>query len=451
MQFDALTSFWKRVAAADTLLIILDDVHCADLPSLRLLQFVAHALAGAPLLALVTYREVEARQESAVAELLIALGRAGRHLPLLGLSAAEVRRFAELAVGRPLPAAVTEGIHRETEGNPFFLEECVRTLVETKVLAGERGHYRLAMPLSSVQVPGRVQSLLAARIDRLSAQDKQLLQTAAVVGKDAPLVLLSAVSGLVIDCTVEGLLHAPELGAILGGGARVLMISNEHPDIFERLGWDADLPRRVDVAHQRLRTASEMRVTSDAGTDLTVNLTGAFTAGSTGLTAGPGSIAHWPGGLVIAFPAASTVNGTLVMAVGDLNLTFNRVVETPIELTITDDHVTQIAGDGVDAQLFRSYLSAFGDRASYATSHVGWGMNTAARWETVELYDRRETWGTEARAVAGNFLYSTGANEVAGRFTAGHFDLPMRHCTVALDGDVVVERGELIAELRDPQ
>jgi 2,5-dihydroxypyridine 5,6-dioxygenase len=232
------------------------------------------------------------------------------------------------------------------------------------------------------------------------------------------------------------------------------MISNEHPDVFERLRWDADLPPRVELAHDWLRGAAQMHVTSEAGTDLVVGLTGAFTAGSTGLTAGPGSIAHWPGGLVIAFPAANTVNGTLVMAPGDVNLTFNRLLESTIELTIVDDHIVEIGGSGVDAQLFRSYLAAFGDRASYATSHVGWGMNPAARWETVELYDRRETWGTEARAIAGNFLYSTGANEVAGRFTAGHFDLPMRHCTVALvDGDVrrtVVERGELIAELRTP-
>ena len=251
-----------------------------------------------------------------------------------------------------------------------------------------------------------------------------------------------------IDCTVEGLLHAPELGAILGGGARVLMISNEHPDIFDRLGWDDDLPRRVEVAHERLRGAAEMRVTSDAGTDLTVRLAGAVTAGSTGVTDGPGSIAHWPGGLVIAFPSAGAVSGALVMAAGDLNLTFNRIVESPIEMVIVDDHITDIVGSGVDAQLFRSYLGAFGDRASHATSHVGWGMNEAARWESVELYDRRETWGTEARAIAGNFLYSTGANEVAGRFTAGHFDLPMRNCTITLDGVPVVERGELIAELR---
>jgi 2,5-dihydroxypyridine 5,6-dioxygenase len=272
----------------------------------------------------------------------------------------------------------------------------------------------------------------------------------AIAGNTAVIAALSN-AGLVIDCTVEGLLHAPELGAVLAGGARVLMVSNEHPDIFDRLGWDSDLPRRVELAHRRLRGAGEMRVTSDEGTDLTVDLVGAVTAGSTGVTSGQGSIAHWPGGLVIAFPAANTVNGRLVMAAGDLNLTFNRIVESPIELTIVDDHITEVGGSGVDAQLFRSYLASFGDRASYATSHVGWGMNEAARWEAVELFDRRETWGTEARAIAGNFLYSTGANEIAGRFTAGHFDLPMRYCTVALDGMVVVQRGELIAELRNPQ
>jgi 2,5-dihydroxypyridine 5,6-dioxygenase len=272
----------------------------------------------------------------------------------------------------------------------------------------------------------------------------------AIAGSTAVIAALSN-AGLVIDCTVEGLLHAPELGAILADGARVLMISNEHPEIFDRLGWDADLPRRVDLAHEWLRSAGEMRVISDEGTDLRVGLAGAVTAGSTGVTAGPGSIAHWPGGLVIAFPAANTVNGMLIMAAGDMNLTFNRILESPIELTIAGDHITEIGGSGVDAQLFRSYLASFGDQASYATSHVGWGMNEAARWEAVELYDRRETWGTEARAIAGNFLYSTGANEVAGRFTAGHFDLPMRHCTVTLDGKVVVQRGELIAELRNPQ
>ncbi|MFM2076869.1 MAG: hypothetical protein RJA49_759 [Actinomycetota bacterium] len=257
-------------------------------------------------------------------------------------------------------------------------------------------------------------------------------------------------SDLVIDCTVEGLLHSPDLGRILGGSARVLMVSNEHPEVFERLGWDDDLPRRVGLAHDRLKAATVMRATSAHGTDLTVQLAGGFTAGSTGVTDGPGSIAHWPGGLVLTFPAAHSVNGTVVLAPGDMNLTFNRLVETSVTLHIVDDHIEAIEGDGVDAILFRSYLGAFGDRESYATSHVGWGMNQFARWDAAQLYDRRETWGTEARAYAGNFLYSTGANETAGRFTAGHFDLPMRNCTVTLDGVEVVSEGRLAAELAPP-
>ena len=190
-----------------------------------------------------------------------------------------------------------------------------------------------------------------------------------------------------------------------------------------------------------------MTVTSAAGTDLTVQLGGAFTAGSTGLTNGPGSIAHWPGGLVLAFPAANSTNGRVVLAPGDLNLTFGRYLKSAVELTIVDDHIVSIDGDGLDAALFSTYLSAFNDRESFAVSHVGWGMNTAARWEAMQLYDKHDVWGTETRAFAGNFLYSCGANENAGRFTAGHFDLPMRNCTVALDNVPVVIEGALADEL----
>lgn len=259
-----------------------------------------------------------------------------------------------------------------------------------------------------------------------------------------------ATSDLVLDCTVEGLLHSPELGQILGGGARVLMISNEHPEVLERIGWDDDMPRRVELGYEWISAAATMRVTSAAGTDLTVQLAGASAAGSTGLTSGPGSIAHWPGGLVAAFPAAHSVSGTIVLAPGDMNLTFNELIQSPVTLHIVDDHIESIEGQGADAIVFRSYLSAFGDRESYATSHVGWGMNQLARWDSSQLYDKRETWGTEARVYAGNFVYSTGANELAGRFTAGHFDLPMRACTVTLDERVVVADGVLCPELAPP-
>ena len=74
---------------------------------------------------------------------------------------------------------------------------------------------------------------------------------------------------------------------------------------------------------------------------------------------------------------------------------------------------------------------------------VGWGLNRAARYEALTMYDRRDSNATELRAVAGNFLYSTGANEFANRFTQGHFDLPMMGCTITVDDTVVVENGRL--------
>jgi len=135
------------------------------------------------------------------------------------------------------------------------------------------------------------------------------------------------------------------------------------------------------------------------------------------------------------------------MAPGDVNLTFKRYLETRVTLTIVEDYVTQIEGDGLDAALMREYFAAWGDREAYGVSHLGWGMNPAARWEALAMYDKRDTNGTELRAFAGNFLYSTGANETAGRHTLGHFDLPLRGHTVALDGKVVVEAGRLVGDL----
>jgi 2,5-dihydroxypyridine 5,6-dioxygenase len=260
----------------------------------------------------------------------------------------------------------------------------------------------------------------------------------------APVIGALAASTLVVDCTVEGLMHAPELPAILKGGARVLYVSNEHPEALARLVPDAKIEPLVKDHVKRLRAAKTMQVTSAAGSDLAIRLEGATCGGNWGYTARPGTITHWPGGLALAFPAAHTVNGTLVLAPGDVNLTFKRYIEQPVTLRIEDDYVTRIEGEGVDAELMRSYIAAWGDREAYAVSHVGYGLNDAARWDSMQLYDKRDFNGTELRAFAGNFLYSTGANEVAGRYTRGHFDLPLRHCTIALDGVVVVDAGRVL-------
>ena len=318
--------------------------------------------------------------------------------------------------------------------------ECVALLAETRsrpvnlALAEAALHrlgarpLRLVLPSARADTPAPVRSSGATR---------------ALAGHPAALAALAACP-FVVDLTVEGLLHAPELRAILAAGSRVLMVSDEHPETLERL-----LPRdgddaQVKAAVKRARAAGEMRVTSAAGSDLRVRMAGAPVAGVWGWTDRPGTIAHWPGGVVVAFPAAGSVQGRLVIDAGDVNLTFKRYVERPIALTIEDDHVIAIEGTGADAQMMRRHLEAWNDRAAYAVSHVGWGLNRRARYEALAMHSRADTNGTELRCVAGNFLFSTGANEFAGRFTEGHFDIPMFNTTITLDGEAVVRDGALV-------
>ena len=273
----------------------------------------------------------------------------------------------------------------------------------------------------------------------------------------APVVASLARADFVVDCTVEGLLHAPELPAIMQGAQdgsgkrpRLLMVSNEHPEILERTVPDPALEGVVRSAMKKLKGAQQMHVTSITGTDLRVALQKAVVGGVWGFCPKPGMVSHWPAGLALAFPAAGSVNGTLVMAPGDVNLTFKRYLRDTITLQIENDSVVAIEGSGMDAEMMRGHYQAWedfeGHRACYAVSHVGFGLNPAARWDAMTFYDKRDCNGTELRAFAGNFLYSTGANEVAGRHTLGHFDLPMRGCTVRLDDTVVVNAGALVRE-----
>lgn len=266
------------------------------------------------------------------------------------------------------------------------------------------------------------------------------------IGKLGPVVSALGQAGIVVDVTLEGLMHAPETPAILKAGARILVISNEHPEALERMRPDSALEARVRAAVKRLRGAKRMTVRSDAGTDLDVDLAGASTVGVWGWTDRAGTLAHWPGGVVVSFPKRGTVNGTLVLDRGDMNLTFKRYLDASVRLVLEADYVTKVEGTGVDAELMRRYLSAWGDKEAYAVSHVGYGLNEKARYEALAMYGQRDTNGTELRAVAGNFLFSTGANEFAGRYTAGHFDIPVMGTTIVVDG-VEVVRGGAVQEL----
>ena len=108
--------------------------------------------------------------------------------------------------------------------------------------------------------------------------------------------------------------------------------------------------------------------------------------------------------------------------------------------------LVDIRGEGMDAVLLRNYIESFNDPRGYAISHIGWGLQPRCHWSTLAMYDKEQTIAMDARAFEGNFLFSLGPNNEAGgkRTTACHIDIPLRHCTVMLDGEVVVDKGKVM-------
>src|SRR5262245_21271691 len=184
---DALKRLLLRETQDRPVLAVFEDLHWIDGETQALLDGLVESLPAARLMLLVNYRpEYEHRWGSKTYYTQLRLD------PLPPESAAEL--LQALLGGDPSLQPLTRLLIERTEGNPFFLEESVRTLIETGALIGGRGAYRLGGPTAAVQVPATVQAVLAARIDRLPPEEKRLLQTAAVIGKDVVAAVLQAVA-----------------------------------------------------------------------------------------------------------------------------------------------------------------------------------------------------------------------------------------------------------------
>ena len=175
-----------RESQEQPLLLVFEDLHWIDSETQALLNSLVEGLPTTRLLLLVNYRpEYQHGWGSKTYYTQLRLD------PLAPASAEEV--LHALLGDDPSLTPLTPLLLARTQGNPFFLEESVRTLVETGVLVGEPGAYRLGQALPTIQVPATVQAVLAARIDRLPPEAKRLLQTAAVIGHEVPLSLLQAI------------------------------------------------------------------------------------------------------------------------------------------------------------------------------------------------------------------------------------------------------------------
>ena len=204
---DGVRRLLLRESQAQPLLVVFEDLHWTDSETQALLDSLVESLPGARLLVLANYRpEYQHGWGSKAYYTQVRVD------PLAPTSAEEL---LHVLLGAD---ATLDGLKRllieQTEGNPFFLEESVRTLLETKALAGEPGAYRLAQPIHAVKIPASVHAVLAARIDRLPVEEKRLLQAAAVLGMSVPLALLQAIADLPEADLRRGLVHLQAAGLI---------------------------------------------------------------------------------------------------------------------------------------------------------------------------------------------------------------------------------------------
>src|SRR5262249_19040656 len=197
---DACKRLLFRESQAQPLLVVFEDLHWLDSETQSVLDNLVESLPTARLLLLVNYRPEY--QHTWAGKTFYS------QLRLDPLPTESVEELLHSLLGNdPSLRTLKQLLITRTEGNPCFLEESVRTLVETRVLAGERAGYRLTTPIENIQVPATVQAVLAARIDRLSLEEKRLLQSASVIGEDFPFSFLYAITDLAEENLRSALVH----------------------------------------------------------------------------------------------------------------------------------------------------------------------------------------------------------------------------------------------------
>ena len=250
---------------------------------------------------------------------------------------------------------------------------------------------------------------------------------------------------LVIDLML--LLFSREQIEIQAAGTRMLLVV-EPFEVLKRLMPSSSMRARVEAGERRMRAAKSLRFTNDAGTDVRYELK-QFSGTPPecilteyGYTDTSGRWDHWPSGFLASMGTARGVEGRVVMNAGDIVLPWKEFLKTPVDFTIHDGVVTDISGEE-DARKLREYMDDFQDPRAYAVSHIGWGLNDDALWE-VDVPGI----AMDSRAYGGNVLFSTGPDTEFGgdNDTACHLDLPMKNCSLWLDDELIVNRGEVVPE-----
>ena len=260
--FDSITTFLKSASQSQPLLLVLDDLHWADQPSLLLLQFVARQMADSCLMVVGCYRDVELSRQHALSETLAHLSREPvYHRQLLrGLSLEDTGSFIEVTTGSHVSQRLAEVVYSHTEGNPFFMSELTRLLSEREelrepVIGGPEG----------IRIPEGVREVIGQRLNRLSGDCNRVLSTAAVIGREFNLALINRLielpsAGSQQAISEDGLLEALEEALVARLIEEVPPIVGHyqftHRLVQETLIQELSLTRRVRL-HARIAQSLE--------------------------------------------------------------------------------------------------------------------------------------------------------------------------------------------------
>ena len=252
---------------------------------------------------------------------------------------------------------------------------------------------------------------------------------------------------MVID--LVGLLWSSEQEQITDAGARMLLVL-EPRSVLSRLLTTPDSRRRAEAARDLLAGGRVLRITSPGGTDVTYRIGNLKTISQYGYTDEPGRWDAWSGAFVWTGGDEDGVDGTVVIDRGDMLLDpILRYVSEPIVLEISKGMIVNIKGGGAEGAILRNFIAGFHDPKAYAVSHIGWGLDQNAQWNFLALSpEASQSVGADGRCHYGEVLFSLGPNTELGgnNATLCHLDIPLKNCSLFLDGRPILQDGEVIPE-----